>query len=137
MHAPVHADEEKATEETTTVLEPIELSSSNYDDIVSSSSSPILVVFDGPQGDSKTQVSHGILQEMSQKLSTYGIKTGFVDCANTSDNKKICLNAALNSVPSFQLFLEAPTVNPYTKKMIRKPSVYNGRSVSSRSIESF
>lgn len=137
MHAPVHADEEKATEETTTVLEPIELSSSNYDDIVSSSSSPILVVFDGPQGDSKTQVSHGILQEMSQKLSTYGIKTGFVDCANTSDNKKICLNAALKTVPSFQLFLEAPTVNPYTKKMIRKPSVYNGRSVSSRSIESF
>jgi len=132
LHALVLAEEEN--EKTTT--EPVELSPSNYEDLVTSSSSPILVAFDGPPDDANT-ISLGILREMGEKLSSYGIKTGFVDCSSASANKKICMGASLRTVPTFQLFVGAPTINPYTKKMIRNPVVYSGRSHSARSIESF
>ena len=127
---------EEGDEEENTAIEPVMLSPSNYDDVVHFSDSPILVAFDGPADDANS-ISRGVLREMGEKLSSYGIKIAYVDCSSASPNKKICLGASLKTVPTFILFLSPGKVNPYTKKMMRDPIVYSGRSNTARSIESF
>ena len=83
----------------------IELGPDNYDQQVLSSHQPILVAFDDPI-DYPNARSAAVLEEIGRKLDNYGIRTGYVDCSNAVDNKKICMGANLRSLPAFQLFLE-------------------------------
>jgi hypothetical protein len=68
----------------------------------------------------------------SLKLSSYDINSYFIDCLEPS-NKKICQGFSL---PSVQLYVEKPLVNPYTHKKYRKSIPYSGE-VSLSSLEKF
>ena len=55
------------------------------------------------------------------KLKNYGFHVVTVDCAT---EKKAC--KFVQSTPSFQMFVDAPQLNPYTKKFFRQPLQFEG-----------
>ena len=112
----------------------IDLSNDNYQQEVMEDGMAILVAYDGPKVGS---ASEKIFSELGDKLDSFGIRSGYVDCSNEGGNRKICLGASLKAVPSFHLFLETPTLNPYTKKLLRSPVVHLGRTNTIKSIETF
>jgi hypothetical protein len=69
-------------------------------------------------------------EKFEKKLTSYGINLGFVDCPKY---KKIC---QLVQIPSIHLYLDEPSVNPYTKSKFRK-SIPFVNNLDDRSLAQF
>lgn len=74
-----------------------------------------------------------MLTEVEERLSAYNIKVCTLDCASSSGNKKVCAG----KVPgSLFLYLETPSLNPYTKALFRgNPVGFTGSGLDIKSIE--
>lgn len=107
-----------------------QLTNKNFAQNVHEKPTAWLVAFDGPDGPSEK-----VFEDIEERLKSYGIQSGTVDCSDES-NKKICLGANLKAIPTFQLYLDLPVINPYTKKKTRMPISHTGRA-SAKSVESF
>lgn len=117
-------------------FEVLDLTNDNFYQEIMSSQNAILVAFDGPKHLSESSSSK-LFEELGEKLESFGIRAGHVDCSNDSPNRKICTAASLRTIPTYQLFLDEPNKNPYTKKLIRTPIVHTGRTNTVKAIEGF
>jgi hypothetical protein len=107
------------------------LSAAKLQEVVMDSNDPWLLLFQpSPSSDMA-----GDFSQIKEKLAQYNMQLGLVDCSQ-KEHKKVC-QALGPRVPSLQLVVEAPTLNPYTKKNYRKSVPFDGATVDLSSLERF
>jgi hypothetical protein len=89
------------------------------------SSSSAYLVFYYMGNDDQSSTFGPLLSNMREKVEQYGIKLGAIDC---SIHKKECKSVTLMTIPSIQLYVDEPVVNPYTKKDYRNGIFFDART---------
>ena len=89
------------------------------------SSNDAHVVFYYMGNDDQSKNFGPLLSNMKEKVESYGIKLGAIDCAVY---KKECKSVSLMTMPSVQLYVDEPVPNPYTKKNYRNGIFFDTRT---------
>ena len=89
------------------------------------SSSSAYLVFYYMGNDDQSSNFGPLLTNMKEKIEQYGIELGAIDC---SVFKKECKSVTLTTIPSIQLYIDDPVINPYTKKDYRNGIFFDARS---------
>lgn len=110
----------------------------NYDgadfqkNVLDSKSAILVNFYSGESADDQRVLT--ILEQLQEKIVAYGIRIGRCNCADKV-NKKLCTGFRI--LPSFQLFVEEPKVNPYTRKKFRNGIMFEANALDVRSLEKF
>ena len=110
-----------------------QLSATVYQERVLNTKAPWLVFF----GPSPVDFSSAAFETIHSKVQQYNVQLGAIDCSQ-KEHKKTC-QAFGSQLPSLQLFVDTPKVNPYTKKLYRTPVAHQAKdgSVDLAAIERF
>ena len=103
---------------------------------VHDTTAPVLVSYQPGSNDDKLS---DLVNAVDDRVASYGVVVARIDCS-TKANKRMCASAGLRTLPSFQLFVEAPSLNPYTKKRFRSGIFFEhsqGGGLDSRALERF
>ena len=103
---------------------------------VHDTTAPVLVSYQPGSDDDKL---NDLIDQVEARVGAFGVVVARVDCS-TKENKRMCASAGLRTLPSFQVFVEAPSLNPYTKKRFRNGIFFEhnqGGGLDSRALERF
>ena len=108
----------------------VPLTPSNYNDLVESAVNPFLVLY----GASSSADQDDTFEQFSDRIQNNGVVVGRVDCTDKK-TRKMCQGFSAK-LPQLALYVGEPTVNPYTKKLFRKPALFEG-TLAEKEIERF
>jgi hypothetical protein len=100
--------------------------------VMESTESWLVAYYDSTQ--SQADVINKVFEGLAQKNSNLGIFLGTIDCTS---EKKLCKSAGLRMLPTIQLVMGDPIVNPYSGKKYRNPQLFEATQFDARGLEKF